>query len=240
MKSFKKNILLLILIFLNGFFVFAKNYNVKSYQNYKTEDLEQERVLFILDFSNSMNEFLDGEKKSALMLQTMEKILPTINPNIWVGLRVYGQRGGFTQSDACIATRLANPIMPANAFNIQSSLKKMSPQGMTPITYALKKAVNNDFSGFAGNKHIILLTDGGENCDESPCAYVMDIIKYRKDIKIDVIAFNIDNKDDLEQLQCTSLVTSGKFYTANTAAELVDSLSKSLNTKKSVEAKIMY
>jgi hypothetical protein len=41
-------------------------------------------------------------------------------------------------------------------------------------------------------------------------------------------------------LQCTSLVTSGKFYTANTAAELVDSLSKSLNTKKSVEAKIMY
>ena len=67
----------------------------------------------------------------------------------------------------------------------------------------------------------------------------MELIKVRKDIVIDVIAFNIDNPDDIAQLQCTSLVTSGKFYSANTAAELANSLTNSLNVHKEVEAKIL-
>ena len=113
------------------------------------------------------------------------------------------------------------------------------PRGMTPITYSLKQAVKYDFMGFRGKKHIILLTDGGENCDESPCKYVMELIKIRKDVVIDVIAFNIDDADDLAQLECTALVTSGKFYSANTAAELVKSLNNSINAHKEVEAKII-
>ena len=110
---------------------------------------------------------------------------------------------------------------------------------MTPITYSLKQAVKHDFLGVTGKKRIILLTDGGENCDESPCTYVMELIKVRKDISIDVIAFNVKDRDDLEQLECTALVTSGKFYTADTAVELVDSLTKSVSSKKEVDAKII-
>ena len=30
----------------------------------------------------------------------------------------------------------------------------------------LKQSVNKDLKGFDGTKHIILLTDGGENCEE--------------------------------------------------------------------------
>ena len=92
--------------------------------------------------------------------------------------------------------------------------------------------------GYTGKKHIILLTDGGENCDESPCTYVMELIKVRKDITIDVIAFNIEDEDDLAQLECASMVTSGQFYTANTAAELARSLHNSLNIQRNVEAKL--
>ena len=110
---------------------------------------------------------------------------------------------------------------------------------MTPITYSLKQAINKDFIGYSGKKHIILLTDGGENCDESPCKFVMNLVKFRKDIEIDVIAFNIDNSDDLAQLECTSMVTSGKFYNAQTSAELIKSLNKSVNGFKEVEAKIL-
>ena len=110
---------------------------------------------------------------------------------------------------------------------------------MTPITYSLKQAVKNDFLGFTGKKHIILLTDGGENCDESPCKYVMELVQIRKDVTIDVIAFNIDDEDDLAQLECTSMVTSGKFYNAQTAAELARSLNNSISGLKEVEAKIL-
>lgn len=230
-------LLLLILLFLP---VFAEDYRVYKPNNFSSETVEEnERVLFILDFSNSMNEYLEGRRKVDLMLDTMKSILPNLNPNISVGLRVYGHRMGFTPFEACRASALVNPISISNGINIKNSLLDIKPKGMTPITYSLKQAVKYDFLGFSGKKHIILLTDGGENCDESPCKYVMELIKVRKDVKIDVIAFNIDDEDDLSQLECTSLVTSGKFYNAQTAAELANSLNSTVNSFKKVEAKII-
>ena len=223
------------------FIACASSYNVYNPNQYSGSriDNSDERVLFILDFSNSMEEKINGEKKIDLMLRTMVEILPTVNKNTWVGLRVYGHRMGFTAYDACKASSLLVPVTPASSKVIQEKLNKTSPRGMTPITSSLKKAVESDFAGFTGKKHIILLSDGGENCDESPCLWAMELIKTRKDVKIDVIAFNINDKDDLDQLQCTALVTTGKFQTAKTSAELVKSLQKSLSAHKAVEAKIV-
>ncbi len=235
-----------ILVLILTFLIFTCGAWVEGYNVYKPNEFGHnkfdninEKILFILDFSQSMTEELQGKRKIDLMLNTMAQILPTINKKTWVGLRVYGHKIGFTQYDSCKASTLLVPITPASAAQINTKLIKATPRGMTPITYSLKKAVEDDFAGFNGQKHIILLTDGGENCDESPCTWVMELIKTRKDVKIDVIAFNISNKDDLDQLQCTALVTTGKFYSVDTAAELVKSLQKSLNVHKQVDAKII-
>lgn len=229
---------LLVFVLIICLTAFASDYNV--YRSGETPQIvENERILFILDFSNSMSEFLEGRRKVDLMTETMKNMLANLSPNISVGLRVYGHRMGFTPIEACRASSLVAPVMRNNSLNIQESFSGIKPRGMTPITYSLKQAVKKDFLGFGGKKHIILLTDGGENCDESPCAYVMELIKVRKDIKIDVIAFNIDDEDDLAQLQCTSLVTSGKFYNAQTSAQLVQSLNNSVNGLKEVEARIV-
>lgn len=233
-----KNFIVIILAFL-GLPAFASQYGVYTPENYNINSEEGERMLFILDFSNSMSESLDGRRKVDLMLDTMREILPKINKNVSVGLRVYGHRMGLTPFEACRASSLLVPIGPANSLNIQNSLSSTKPRGMTPITYSLKEAVKKDFLGFSGKKHIILLTDGGENCDESPCKWVMELVKIRKDVMIDVIAFNVTEADDLAQLECTSLVTGGKFYSANTAAELSKSLNNSINAQKQVEAKIL-
>ena len=219
--------------------VWASEYSVNTPDSYRYKADEGERTLFILDFSNSMSEYLDGVRKVDLMLDTMKQILPEINPSSFVGLRVYGHRMGFTPYEACRASSLKVPVSPSSAGQIQSALSDTEPRGMTPITFSLKEAVKKDFMGFSGRKHIILLTDGGENCDESPCKWVMELVKFRKDITIDVIAFNVTEADDLDQLECTSLVTGGKFYSANTAAELARSLNNSINVKKDVEAKII-
>ena len=219
--------------------VYGSDYGVYSPENYKFNDNESEKILFIMDFSNSMSEYLDGQRKVNLMIETMKSILPRINPDTIAGLRVYGHKSGFTAMDACKASSLLVPLGTSNTYSIAENLSRTKPRGMTPITYSLKQAVKYDFLGFSGKKRIILLTDGGENCDESPCTYAMELVKTRKDINIDVIAFNIDNEDDLEQLECAALVTSGKFYTANTAAELARSISNSINAKKDVDAKII-
>lgn len=238
-----KNILFFILIFIiSSTITFANGYSVHSPENLSKSSLNfdsGEKILFILDFSNSMSEYLDGSRKVDLMISTLKSILPNINPNTSIGLRVYGHKMGFTPYDACHASTLINPISAGNSKSIISSLSEVKPTGMTPITYSLKQAIRYDFMGYNGKKHIILLTDGGENCDESPCKFVMELIKFRKDVIIDVIAFNIADEDDLEQLECTSLVTSGKFYSANTAAELAKSLNSSLDMKKEVQARII-
>jgi len=236
----KKTFYILILM-LCANIALAQPYNVyhPSEYNHNNFNNMDEKVLFILDFSKSMTEHLGKESKVDLMLDTMSQILPYINKKTEVGLRVYGHRVGFTQYDACKASSLLVPITQGSAEQIEARLAKTSPRGMTPITYSLKKAVDSDFLGFSGKKHIILLTDGGENCDESPCVWAMDFIKLRKDVQIDVIAFNVNDEDDLDQLQCTALVTTGKFYTANTSSELVDSLKKSLRMRKNVDAKII-
>ncbi len=231
----KKFFIIFSIIFLTTNIILANdNYNLYNHDSYKLHSNQNEKILFIMDYSNSMNEFLAGERKINLMRETMKEILPAINPNIEVGLRVYGHRLGFSAYDCCKASKLAVPIQNENNEIILNVLENIKARGMTPITYSLKKAVNGDFENFSGKKHIILLSDGGENCDESPCEYVMKDLAKRKDFTIDVIAFNINNIDDLNQLKCVATVTSGKFYTANTKGELVDALNNTLRTTKEV------
>ena len=220
--------------------VFASQYGIYTPDKYQKDfnPAQQERLLFILDFSNSMTEQLEGSRKVDLMLNTMKEILPKINPNTWVGLRIYGHRMGFTPMEACRASKLISPISTNNSDNIGYALSQAKPKGMTPITYSLKQAVNVDFAGIEGKKHIILLTDGGENCDESPCTYAIELMKQRDDISIDVIAFDLYDTEANNQLRCTALATRGKFYSAGNSGELTDSLFDSLGIDKDVHGTI--
>ena len=182
-----------ILIFFIGCTVLASDYGIYNRNSYRLENDDNEKILFILDFSNSMSEFLDGEPKYVLMLNTVKKLIAQIPPETAIGVRVYGHRGGFTPKDMCRASKRIASVCTYNNNTAINSLSGLHPNGMTPITYSLKQAIRYDLAGISGKKRIILLTDGGENCDESPCKFVMDLIKTRRDICIDVIAFNIED-----------------------------------------------
>ncbi len=235
----------IILIFLSSIIIpfccFAEGeYNVFTTPHLpKFKSNNETQTLFILDYSNSMNEMLLDKTKHNLLIDSIRTLLPQISGNK-IGVRIYGHRWGLTPFDACKASSLVVPINNDNEYYITDTLRSFRPRGMTPITYSLKQAVKNDFKQDDKEKHIILITDGGENCDESPCKYAMELIKYRKDIKIDVIALNLDNEEDLDQLKCTAVVTGGKLYSANTQAELIKNLNNAFNRKKQVNAKILY
>ena len=183
-----------------------------------------DKLLFVLDFSNSMSEYLEGKTKVNQVKDLIHFILPQISPNTKVGMRVYGHTCNLIAYNACRSSELIVPLGLNSKESINSELSRLRPRGMTPITYSLKQAVKKDLNGFDGIKHIILLTDGGENCDESPCDYAIELVKTRRDIKIDVIAFNVNDSDDLAQLKCTADVTGGMFNQADTKAELFRSM----------------
>lgn len=196
------------------------------------------QILFIVDFSNSMNETIGDKSKLEIARSTLAEILPKIPPTVKTGLRIYGHKSGFTYLQGCQASTLAVPLANGNYQSILGSLWSTHAIGWTPITYSLKQAVNKDFIGTTGTKHIILLTDGGENCDESPCTYVINLMKERDDVKIDVIAFDIKDVEANNQLRCTALMTSGKFLSADSEEDLSRSLFETVGINKDVKGSI--
>ena len=236
-------ILILITIFCNYPKVsFSQdNYKVYSPKEFSPNiiNTNEEKIVFIVDFSNSMNEYLGDRRKIDVALSALKEILPQIPKNAQIGLRIYGYRSGVTPVDACLASKLVVPIGQNNFQNIYNELERVAPVGMTPITYSIKQSLKNDFGLWQGKKRIIVLTDGEENCDESPCEYAIKLIKDRYDVKIDVIAFSFSNQSGSDQLKCAALVTSGKFYNAQSYGELVDSLRDSFKAEKTVEGFII-
>lgn len=213
---------------------------VLAYQVYMPEEYSYKsngnKLLFILDFSNSMGEFLEHKTKVSQIKEMMKTILPQITPETEVGVRVYGHTCNIFAYNACKSSELLVPLGLNNSLKINSAISKLRPKGMTPITYSLKQGVNKDLKGLDGVKHIILLTDGGENCDESPCDYAIELMKERRDIKIDVIAFNVHDSNDLDQLKCVADVTSAKFIKADTKSQLVQSMQELILPHKQVQA----
>ena len=220
----------IIAIFIFLFCIFCAQ-NAQNEQNRAFADKNFEYHLYT-------PESFQKEKSQNAQFEDGSNVLFKIPDSVKTGLRVYGHKVGFTYLDGCMASKLAVPFGTKNADRILGALYNTRAMGWTPITYSLKQAVNADFAGVQGKKHIVLLSDGGENCDESPCTYAIELMKIRDDISIDVIAFDINDIDANNQLRCAAVTTRGKFYSANTPYQLLDSLFESLNIDKSVKGTI--
>ena len=211
-----------------------------AYQVYSPKDFQYkisgDKLLFVVDFSNSMGEYLEHKTKVNQVKETLRRILPEISSDTKVGIRVYGHTCNVFAYNACRSSELLVPPESNNADKINNAIAKLRPRGMTPITYSLKQAVRKDLADESGMKHIILLTDGGENCDESPCDYAIALMKERRDVKIDVIAFNVHDSEDLDQLRCVADVTSAHFIEADTSAQLINAMQELILPHKQVEA----
>ena len=57
-------------------------------------------------------------------------------------------------------------------------------------------------------------------------------------LRQDVIAFDVENGDDLAQLKCTADVTGGSFSESHTSAQLFHSMEDMILPHKNVEALI--
>lgn len=185
-----------------------------------------EEVLILFDSSISMMDDLDGQPKYVQAIKAAKMILDQTDPSRKIGMRIIGVQMNrdvlkyiFNPKKMCTATSMVNSIRENNIDNIKDSLDLITPLGTTPLTYSLSVAVSEDFHNGKDLKHIILITDGAESCDMDPCKYIREIMEFRKDIKIDVIAINVTNDSEIAQLKCLTKYTNGKLMPVTSSTE---------------------
>jgi von Willebrand factor type A domain len=201
-----------------------------------------DNIMILLDASYSMGEILpsnsvDLENKMLAAKRTVLDVLRTIPPNVRVGLRVYGNSAN--QFTSCRASTTLVPLGQDNRHLMSSKLIGLKPTGATPISYSIQRALDEDFRLVNGKRIIILISDGIETCGEDPCDLAVRMQKSGANIKINVVGLGLQDYEAVKQLRCVALATKGKFYTANTAAELANSLTSAVASETRVQATIL-
>lgn len=215
----KKFFIFLACIFLTAQAGFCARYNVYTPQSYKQISIVQspknanikgEAIELLVDYSGSMGPWIQ------MAIETLEFILPKIPKNSAVALRVFGDMpSGIAYTNNCQSTRLVAYFKKDNQANITKGLAEARLGGMTPLEFALRETVEKDLRNLkvsdaqnsAKKKKIILVTDGGETCGGNPCEYIRNLMKYRKDIQIDVVQLGYDGS-----LMCLTASTGGSYY----------------------------
>ena len=108
----KKICFLLFLIIIP---VFA--YEVYTPENYNYKE-SGDKLLFVVDYSNSMGEYLEHKTKANHVKEMMKFIVPQISPSTKVGLRVYGHTCNLFAYNACRSSELVVPLGFANSDSI--------------------------------------------------------------------------------------------------------------------------
>ena len=102
--------------------VFA--YEVFLPQDYKYQQMG-DKLLFIVDFSNSMGEYLEHKTKASQIKTLMANILPQIDSDTEVGVRVYGHTCNIFAFNACRSSELLVALGLNNSAQINSAIAKL-------------------------------------------------------------------------------------------------------------------
>jgi hypothetical protein len=201
-----------------------------------------DNLMILLDSSYSMSETLGsggkgGPNKMMVAKNSVLQMIQGLPSTTNVGLRIYGNSSN--PITACHATSTLVPLGQNNRNMMAAQLLGVQPTGSTPISYSIIQSLNQDFQNMPGKRSLILISDGIETCGEDPCTLAVRMQQMGANVKINVIGLGIQDIDAIKQLRCVALATKGRFYTANTAAELANSLNHAMAVETHVQATIL-
>ncbi len=194
-------------------------------------------VLILIDSSMTMKQGMDGsytsklDEKMAVAKRVLQDTLGVIPEHVKVGLRVFG---GSTSADtdvACKQTALLVPIATNNRHTLLNAAFGLTPAGMTPLAYALSR-VPDDFQDLSGVRRVVLISDGMDTCGGDPCALIKKLSSLGYRMKIDIVGLGLKHdKISRDELNCLAENSGGKYFDADTAAELAKALNKASMTR---------
>jgi len=185
------------------------------------------QIELILDASGSMNERVEGRSKIAAAKDAMSQIIRGLPDDAQVALRVYGHRIQEGRKGACQDSELLVPFGKIDKNRMLSKVAPIRALGTTPIDYTLRQ-VAKDFGRSAGEKMVILVTDGKEACKGDPAAAVAELISKGLKVRLNIVGFALADAATKRDMDRAAKLTGGKFFDAANAKALTQAIEQSL------------
>ena len=140
------------------------------------------------------------------------------------------------KSNDCQDTQFLVPFGPLskNRGLIESQSKGLTARGYTPITRVISKGAEDFPADFQGDKIIVLVSDGKETCEGDPCALAQALAKKGMKLVIHTVGFGVDEAAK-SQLECVARATGGRYFPAESTAELIKVLSQAVETARTIK-----
>jgi Mg-chelatase subunit ChlD len=185
------------------------------------------QIELILDASGSMKRTLGGRMMIDTAKTVLSDIVQQLPDDMHVALRVYGHRIREGRPGACEDSQLMFPFAKLNRQALLSKIHGVRALGTTPIAYSLQQ-VARDVGQTAGEKMIVLVTDGKEECGGDPSAAVAALMAQGINVKLNVVGFALADAALKAELRRLAEQTKGQFVEAKDAVSLRAAIEQSL------------
>ena len=179
-------------------------------------------IELILDASGSMNARLpSGSTRINAAKDVLTNFVSKLpaDPQLNVGLRIYGAVAAASAPEACQDTKLVLPMKGLDRVALQNAVVQARPKGATPIALSLQQSAA-DFPHDQSRKLVILVTDGQESC-KGDLAAAKNTFK-AAGIAIDLRIIGID----LDKAAQATFAAIGTFENATSSLELAAALGR--------------
>jgi hypothetical protein len=188
------------------------------------------RIELILDASGSMREKrlrIDGRLKIDVAKEVLGEIVDDLPDQAYVALRAYGHRVREGRDGDCRDSELLVPFAKLDRPGLHEKLQSIGALGTTPIAYSLRQ-VPRDFAGEPGRKLVILVTDGKEECGESPVEAASELVASGLELRVDVVGFALAEEQTKADMKEVARLADGSFFDAQDRETLLGALQRSM------------
>ena len=189
-------------------------------------------ITFILDASGSMWGKAGDTTKIEAAKAVLSQIVPSLAPEVKVGLVAYGHR----RKGDCKDTEELIKTGSNDRSALLDKVRALQPKGKTPITDTVTLVVDQ-LKTKENETTIVLISDSLETCAADPCKAVKDLKETGIRFILHVVGFGVSEEEN-KQLGCLAQAGGGKYLTANDTQSLLDALSsvsKEIGKKVEVE-----
>ncbi len=181
-------------------------------------------TIVVLDASGSMWGQIDGVNKIVTARNVIRDVVPTLDPSSQLGLMAYGHN----RKGDCRDIELLVPpeAVSGAAARIMDRVDAINPKGKTPLSAAVLRAAH-ELKHEEAPATVILVTDGLETCGADPCALGRTLEATGVAFTAHVVGFGLSPEEGA-QVACLAEETGGRYFSANTAADLANALQQTV------------